>query len=672
MTDLAKLVVKLEAQTAQYQAALEREIKRNEKFDKSASSMAKNIAVGLAAAAASAAVAFGAMAKSAVDNADKLDKVSQQTGIAVESLSQLQYAAEISNLSFEDLTKATAKFSKTAADAARGSDTASKAFDTLGIRVTKADGTLKGTEELLLEVADKFSKMEDGAAKAAIAQDLFSKSGARLIPFLNEGRAGIEKLKKEADAFGLTVSTKSAKAADRFNDNLDRLKAAGKGVANQMAQEMLPVFLAMTERFVKAAQGGGALDLAIKTLSFTFKAIVSAGVIVTSVFEQLGRLIYGVGSALVSVAQGEFRMAGEEITRAFDDAKGNVTDDMETIAKVWSDSVPEFEQAAADVDDAMGESIVFNDEKAEKEAKKAAEAAAEAFKSIRDLAAGLQQQVDTFGMAESATIRYRIAQGDLAEQFALAGEAAAPYVDKLVELTEKLEGMKSQVEEAEKTQRAWDAAVEEGRRVTESVRTPAELYSDTVERLNELLEKGVISQETYSRAVADAQEKMEKALDENNKFLEQASKNVQDIIADNLIDGFDKGAKGMLDSFVDMLAQMAAQAVAADLASRIFGSGGVGSGGGWVGAAMSLFGGTMDSGGRGLPGRAYAIGTGAQPEMFVPDTPGTFVPRDKWMGGKNEFNFQIVAPQGRVSLETQQQVASRTAQALSQAQRRNT
>lgn len=593
MTDLAKLVVKLEAQTAQYQASLERANKQLEKFDKSSSTMARNIATGLVAAAAAAAVAFAAMSKTAIDNADSLDKVSQSTGIAVESLSQLQYAAEISNVSFEDLTKVAAKFSKTAAEAARGSETAARGFEALGIKVKNADGTLRNTEDLLLDVADKFSKMEDGAAKAAIAQELFGKSGAKMIPFLNQGRAGIEKLKKEADAFGLTVSTKAARSADQFNDNLDRLKAAGMGVVNQLVQQLLPSFVAFTERVLNAARSGGALELAVKALAASFKVLVTTGVIVTSVFEQLGRIIYGVGAAVVRVAQGEFRLAAGEIERAFADARDNVSGDIETIAKVWSDTVPEFEKTAEEIDDTLGESIIFNDEKAEDKAKKAADAA---LKGIKDLAADLQQQVDTFGMAESATIRYRIAQGDLAEEFKLAGDAAIPYVAQLIELTDKLEGLKQQSEETAQFFANIDEAVKAD-----------------IERSREAIEQSL-----------DA---MQETVDTQTDFQKRASENVQDVLADALINGAEKGAKGVLKTFVDMLLKMQAQALAAKIAESIFGAGGVGSGGGWAGIATAfLAGGSRDSGGRGEPGKAYTIGTGAQPEMFVPDQPGTFIP----------------------------------------------
>jgi hypothetical protein len=50
----------------------------------------------------------------------------------------------------------------------------------------------------LLEVANAFQKMPDGARKSAIALKLFGLEGAKLIPFLNEGAKGIQALEDEA------------------------------------------------------------------------------------------------------------------------------------------------------------------------------------------------------------------------------------------------------------------------------------------------------------------------------------------------------------------------------------------------------------------------------------------------------------------------------------------
>lgn len=673
MTDLARLVVRLEAQTAQYMAQLDKANKRLAQFDKQASVSASRIAAGLAAAAASAGAAFAGMAYQAVVAADDMGKLAQSSGVAVESLSQLEYAASLSGSSLDELSIGLNKLAKQAAAAAQGSASAVDAFNAIGVSVKNADGSMRGTEQIMLDIADRFSQIEDGAAKAALAQEIFGKSGTKLIPFLNQGRAGIEALKKEADALGLTITDKAAKAAEEFNDNLDRVKFTAKGLANQAAQQLLPVFGAMAERFAAAAVEGSAMDFAIKALSFTLKTLVSAGVVVTSVFQQLGRVVYGVGAAIVRVAQGDFKLAVEEIKDAFSGATANVVQDMETVAKIWGDAVPEVEVAAKGMDTALKETLVFSEDKAGAEAQKAADAALE---SLQSLAQGLQQQVDTYGMAETAVIRYRIAQGDLADEFAKAGPAAQQYADQIIRMTDELERLKQETADAEAKQRAWDAAADEGKRITEQMRTPAEVYSDTIERLNTLLQDGHILQETYNRAVEAAQETFDKATKEQNKFLEQANRNLQDILATGIGDildkGFKEGSRSALRSFGDMLDQMMRQALAADLAKRIFGSEGLGSGGGWIGAAGDwlgkAFGGSRDQGGRGRSGAAYLIGTGAQPELFIPDTSGDFVPAGQ-MSGAGRGVMQNIYVQGQVTERTARQLSLDAARRQRQAQR---
>lgn len=649
MADLAKLVVKLEAQTAQYMAALDKAEKRISRLQKAVN--VANIAKATATAVVAAATSFAFMAKAAVDNADQLYKMSQSTGIAVESLSQLQHAAALSDVSLEELGKASAKMSKAAVDAARGSDKQARAFEDLDVAVQNADGTMRGTEEILLDVADRFSKMENGAAKAALAQDIFGKASARLIPFLNQGRAGIEAMKKEADALGLTITTKAGAAAEQFNDNLTRLKGAGKGIVNQVVQDLLPGFTNLSNKWVEAAKSGGTLSAGVGLLTGLFKGLVSAGIIVTSIFQQLGRLVYGVGAALVRVSQGEFKLAAGELKDAFNDAKSNVTNDIESIAAVWSDSVPVIETAAKDMDEAMGDSIVFNNEKAEDKAKKAAESAMQA---LKDMAADLTQQVKTFGQGENAVLRYRLAHGDLAETLRTAGPNAQQYADEILRMNDELETLTIKAELAQRKNDEFNASLAEAKSVFEDVQTPAEKYAAKIERLNKLLTDGLLTHETYSRAVAKAQDEFDEASKtENDKFFERFLKNAQDTLGDgisNIIsDGFKKGGEAALDEFMAMLSKMATQAIAADIMRWVFGSDGKGgvstSGGGAFGTAMSflggLFGGSRDAGGRGQPGMAYAIGRGAQPELFVPDSPGTFMPANQWMGGRGKLEQNI-------------------------------
>jgi len=659
VTDLAKLVVRLEAQTAQYMQQLDAATKKLDKFTKQTNVSAKNIAAGVAAAAVGAATAFAAMGKAAIDNADKLYKMSQSTGVSVEALSQLEYVADLSGSSADDLSKSLAKLSRNAVEAAKGAAAPAEAFDQLGIAVEGADGKIRNTEDLLLDVADKFSKMEDGAAKSALAMEIFGKSGVQLIPFLNQGRAGIEALKKEADAFGLTIGTDAAQAAEVFNDNLSRVQAAGKGLANQFIQENIPMLTSLSQRLVESAKSGGALHASVMLLSGVFKTLVSAGAIVGAVFQNLGRVIYGVGAAIVRVAQGEFKLAMGELKDAFGDVGNNVEETASFIADVWAENVQTVSTAAKAVDQDLKETIFFNDKKAEDAAKKAAEAAS---RSLTDMIADLTQQIETFGMAEGAIIRYRLAHGDLAEAVRLSGEAGAYYAQNIIALTDATVRQTEAEEANKKAQEDINALMSEGASLTESLRTPTEEYADTIQRLNELLDAGAISADTYYRAQGEAKEAFDDASKVHNKFLEEANKNAVSILGDGLYtavnDGMKRGVKGAAQAFADMLTRLAAEAAAASLMKKLFGSEGIGSGGGLLGAGIDFVGGLFrDTGGRGQKGRPYMIGTGAQPEMFVPDTAGEFYPADQWMGmGGRALTQNIYVPE-RLSSRSARQLA---------------
>src|SRR6185436_10983703 len=149
------------------------------------------------------------------------------------------YAMKGANIQAEELTKLNLKVASSAVDASKGVKTASAAWEALGVDVKNSNGSIKSTNELILEAADAFSKYADGPEKAALASDIFGdKLAARMIPFLNKGREGIEALMKEAEDFGQVIGTDAAKAADNFNDNLDRLGAIAKGVVNQAVAEL--------------------------------------------------------------------------------------------------------------------------------------------------------------------------------------------------------------------------------------------------------------------------------------------------------------------------------------------------------------------------------------------------------------------------------------------------
>jgi TP901 family phage tail tape measure protein len=162
-----------------------------------------------------------AAGKAALDTADDLSKLSQKTGISVESLSLLKPIAEQSGISLEGLAKGMQKLATAMVEAAGGSKEQIETFSRLGVSVKDAAGQIRPTEAVLLDLADAFAALPDGAEKSALAVKIFGKAGVELIPFLNQGRAGIEELKQKFKELGLEISGDTAKAAEKFNDTLD-------------------------------------------------------------------------------------------------------------------------------------------------------------------------------------------------------------------------------------------------------------------------------------------------------------------------------------------------------------------------------------------------------------------------------------------------------------------
>jgi hypothetical protein len=176
---------------------------------------------------------FALMVKQSADYGEQLNKVSIQTGITTEQLSGLKHAADQNETSFESLTIGLKKMSTAA-------DTNSAVFKEIGVRVADAGGHLRPMNEILLDVADRFSKMADGTKKSALAVDLFGRSGTDLIPTLNLGRKGLEEMGIEADKLGLSMSGTAAHAADDFNDSLSRMKDATLGLSNSVSAALAP------------------------------------------------------------------------------------------------------------------------------------------------------------------------------------------------------------------------------------------------------------------------------------------------------------------------------------------------------------------------------------------------------------------------------------------------
>jgi hypothetical protein len=259
MATIGKLAVQITADTAGLASGLASAGRQTDNFESKLSGLTSKLKIlGPAAVAAGGAFAIG-MVKSVANTADELAKLSSRTGVAVEDLSRLQYAAGLSGVSNQALTASIERLSRGMADAANGTGEAGKAFEAMGVSVKNQDGSLRSQRDVLQDVAERFSGYADGAEKSALAQQIFGRSGAQLIPLLNNGAKGLKDMADESDRLGNTISTKTAKAAEQFNDNLSRMSTAFGGIARTIAGPVIQSMADFTTAMFEAWKQGGSL-----------------------------------------------------------------------------------------------------------------------------------------------------------------------------------------------------------------------------------------------------------------------------------------------------------------------------------------------------------------------------------------------------------------------------
>lgn len=187
-----------------------------------------------------------AFAKSNLDAADSMSKLSQRTGIAAPTLDKFRKVAELSDTSIQSLERAFPALTqnmKTAADTGKGPALA--AFQQLGVSIKDAEGNLRATDAVMLDLADRFQGMADGSEKAALASRIFgTRIGSELIPLLNAGGDAVRDM-------GTSLTQDFADKAAAFNDRLENMQEKVGDLGLRLTEALLPTL----EKLVGIVEG---------------------------------------------------------------------------------------------------------------------------------------------------------------------------------------------------------------------------------------------------------------------------------------------------------------------------------------------------------------------------------------------------------------------------------
>jgi lambda family phage tail tape measure protein len=282
MANLPGLVVSLEANMAKFMADMD---KAAQKTDQSMLKMAassdqvQKALKGLesqASRATSAAISLGkgmllgaavGMSFDAVrtkvlgviDGMANLKTISEKTGSSVENLSKLSFFAKQSGSDIDAVAAAMAKMSKGMAGADNETKGAGLALSYLGLSAKDSAGNLKDPGDMIMEVAKKLGEYKDGAGKAAIAQALFGKSGADMLPTL--------KLMEEQGDIQAKVTDAQATAARQYQRDLAKLDAQQGMLFKTIATALLPTMTDFTNAMLDASKNTNLVNGVAKDLA---------------------------------------------------------------------------------------------------------------------------------------------------------------------------------------------------------------------------------------------------------------------------------------------------------------------------------------------------------------------------------------------------------------------
>lgn len=255
---------------------------------------------------AAAAAALGALAGLAVKaggTADDLVTLSKQTGISTDDLQLYAAAADLVDVSVETMAKSQQRLKKTMLSASEGGAIADR-FEALGVAVTDANGGLRDSNDVFMDVIKALGQMENETERDAVAMDIFGKSASELNPLIEDAGATYEEVSKMLSEHGLApLSEEELQRANDFQDSLDTIKLIFNQlvtiIGTKVAGVLQPIIDNLVDKVTQFAEWLAGVDPEIIATVLGITAAVAA---ITPVLMAVGTAISVVGAAMSFLA----------------------------------------------------------------------------------------------------------------------------------------------------------------------------------------------------------------------------------------------------------------------------------------------------------------------------------------------------------------------------------
>ena len=201
------------------------------------------VAGGFAAVAAAivkAEKALISMTKEAASNADDLLTLASVTGTTTDSVQELNYMADLTDVSFDRIKDSLKETTNKMQEAATGTGDAYEAYKRLKVEITNTDGSLRSAQDVFYDTIDALGEMKNKTERDALAMDLMSESAQELNPLIELGSEKMQEYAQEAHDMGYVLDRDALKSLQAVDDAYARLQNTQEGVKNQLSAEFAP------------------------------------------------------------------------------------------------------------------------------------------------------------------------------------------------------------------------------------------------------------------------------------------------------------------------------------------------------------------------------------------------------------------------------------------------
>jgi hypothetical protein len=232
VASLGALVIELSANTARLQSDLGKAVS----LAQNAASKFASVFKGVAALAGAG--SLGEVVTRSIELGDTLNKAAIKAGITGRAMSELAYAAKLSDVDIGSLSTALKKMQIALSEAASGGKDQNLTLQALGLTIRDLKGLSPEKQFELL--GDRINRLKDPSDRARAAVELFGKAGSDLLPLFEQGAEGIRKAREEAQKLGASFSDDQIKKLADADDAIKRLKASAEAFALTLTAKAAP------------------------------------------------------------------------------------------------------------------------------------------------------------------------------------------------------------------------------------------------------------------------------------------------------------------------------------------------------------------------------------------------------------------------------------------------